>query len=152
MNSNEYGLRNSLWTRDQEVVDRFVAHTVTGGLLKVNDSHIAFTAPLPSARRHRSDRRGLRRGQLPRAAHDSPPGSLRRHQGGGQRCSRSMRPARSVRRICPACCRSCPESPLADLEKPDNQGLELFRSAGGRPWSSPRRTRGSARTRWTPCG
>ncbi|WP_223283937.1 aldehyde dehydrogenase family protein [Streptomyces sp. FBKL.4005] len=48
VNSNEYGLRNSLWTRDQEVVDRFVAHTVTGGLLKVNDSHIAFTAPLPS--------------------------------------------------------------------------------------------------------
>ncbi|WP_367140575.1 MULTISPECIES: aldehyde dehydrogenase family protein [Streptomyces] len=48
VNSNEYGLRNSLWTRDEQVAERFVAHTVTGGLLKVNDSHIAFTAPLPS--------------------------------------------------------------------------------------------------------
>ncbi|MFC7310217.1 aldehyde dehydrogenase family protein [Streptomyces monticola] len=47
-NSNVYGLRNSLWTADDEVTDRFVAETVTGGLLKVNDSHIAFTAPLPS--------------------------------------------------------------------------------------------------------
>jgi succinate-semialdehyde dehydrogenase/glutarate-semialdehyde dehydrogenase len=48
VNSNLYGLRNSLWARDPQVVDRFVAETVTGGQLKVNDSHIAFTAPLPS--------------------------------------------------------------------------------------------------------
>lgn len=48
VNSNLYGLRNSLWARDTSVIDRFVSGTVAGGLLKVNDSHIAFTAPLPS--------------------------------------------------------------------------------------------------------
>lgn len=48
VNSSLYGLRNSLWARDPSVIERFVAETVTGGLLKVNDSHIAFTAPLPS--------------------------------------------------------------------------------------------------------
>lgn len=48
VNSNQYGLRNSLWARDESVIDAFVAHTVGGGLLKVNDSHIAFTAPLPT--------------------------------------------------------------------------------------------------------
>lgn len=48
VNSNMYGLRNSLWARDEAVTDRFVSETVKGGLLKVNDSHIAFTAPLPS--------------------------------------------------------------------------------------------------------
>ncbi|MFI9626383.1 aldehyde dehydrogenase family protein [Streptomyces sp. NPDC052042] len=48
VNSNRYGLRNSLWARDEKVVERYIADTATGGLLKVNDSHIAFTAPLPS--------------------------------------------------------------------------------------------------------
>lgn len=48
VNSNWYGLRNSLWARDTAVIDRFIAETVAGGLLKVNDSHIAFAAPLPS--------------------------------------------------------------------------------------------------------
>ncbi|MFJ3904679.1 aldehyde dehydrogenase family protein [Streptomyces sp. NPDC090025] len=48
VNSNAYGLRNSLWARDEKVVDRYVADVATGGLVKVNDSHIAFTAPLPS--------------------------------------------------------------------------------------------------------
>lgn len=48
VNTNLYGLRNSLWAQDQSVIDRFVAETVKGGLLKVNDSHIAFTSPLPS--------------------------------------------------------------------------------------------------------
>lgn len=48
VNSNLYGLRNSLWARDDAVIERFVAETVAGGLLKVNDSHIAFTTPLPS--------------------------------------------------------------------------------------------------------
>ena len=48
VDSNLYGLRNSLWAKDPAVIDRFVAETVGGGLLKVNDSHIAFTAPLPS--------------------------------------------------------------------------------------------------------
>lgn len=46
--SNVYGLRNSLWARDESVIERYVANTGTGGLLKVNDSHIAFAAPLPS--------------------------------------------------------------------------------------------------------
>ncbi|MFD0381521.1 aldehyde dehydrogenase family protein [Streptomyces stramineus] len=48
VNTNLYGLRNSLWARDASVIDRFVSETVKGGLLKVNDSHVAFTAPLPS--------------------------------------------------------------------------------------------------------
>ncbi len=48
VNSNLYGLRNSLWARDENIIERFVTETVTGGLLKVNDSHIAFSAPLPS--------------------------------------------------------------------------------------------------------
>ncbi|MFD5554663.1 aldehyde dehydrogenase family protein [Streptomyces sp. NPDC127068] len=48
VNSNDYGLRNSLWTRDEGVTTRFLAHTSAGGLLKVNDSHIAFAAPLPT--------------------------------------------------------------------------------------------------------
>lgn len=48
VNSNQYGLRNSLWARDESVIDSFVAHTIGGGLLKVNDSHIAFAAPLPT--------------------------------------------------------------------------------------------------------
>jgi succinate-semialdehyde dehydrogenase/glutarate-semialdehyde dehydrogenase len=48
VNSNRYGLRNSLWATDETVIDRFVAETAGGGLLKVNDSHIAFAAPLPT--------------------------------------------------------------------------------------------------------
>ncbi|MBH0781581.1 aldehyde dehydrogenase family protein [Nocardia sp. NEAU-351] len=48
VNSNLYGLRNSFWARDPEVVDYLLAHIVNGGLLKFNDSHIAFGAALPS--------------------------------------------------------------------------------------------------------
>ncbi|WP_370010919.1 aldehyde dehydrogenase family protein [Nocardia cyriacigeorgica] len=48
VNSNRYGLRNSLWARSQSVIDTYLANVVNGGLLKVNDSHIAFSAPLPS--------------------------------------------------------------------------------------------------------
>ncbi|WP_280722484.1 aldehyde dehydrogenase [Kitasatospora sp. MAA4] len=48
VNSNAYGLRNSLWAQDPAVVDRFVAEVRTGGLLKVNDSHIAFLPYLPT--------------------------------------------------------------------------------------------------------
>ncbi|GHG49109.1 aldehyde dehydrogenase family protein [Streptomyces griseocarneus] len=48
VNSNEYGLRNSLWTASDEVIDTFVARVVNGGLLKVNDSHIGFLPYLPS--------------------------------------------------------------------------------------------------------
>lgn len=47
-NTNAYGLRNSLWARDKAVIERYVASISTGGLIKVNDSHIAFAAPLPS--------------------------------------------------------------------------------------------------------
>jgi acyl-CoA reductase-like NAD-dependent aldehyde dehydrogenase len=42
LNANAYGLRNSLWTTDSEVIDAFVARVTNGGLLKVNDSHIGF--------------------------------------------------------------------------------------------------------------
>jgi len=48
VNTNLYGLRNSLWAADRDVIDRFVAEVTCGGVLKVNDSHIAFTTPLPS--------------------------------------------------------------------------------------------------------
>ncbi|MFD1660495.1 aldehyde dehydrogenase family protein [Streptomyces caeni] len=46
--SNEYGLRNSLWAEDPAVVRRFTARIRGGGLLKVNDSHIGFLACLPT--------------------------------------------------------------------------------------------------------
>ncbi|MCM6777121.1 aldehyde dehydrogenase [Nocardia sp. CDC159] len=48
VDTNRYGLRNSLWATDSRVIDRYVANVRNGGLLKVNESHIAFTAPLPS--------------------------------------------------------------------------------------------------------
>lgn len=48
VNANEYGLRNSLWARDENVVDTFVRRVVNGGLLKINDSHIGFLPYLPS--------------------------------------------------------------------------------------------------------
>ncbi|GIF14555.1 aldehyde dehydrogenase family protein [Actinoplanes teichomyceticus] len=48
VNSNEYGLRNSLWAGSDEVVGRFVAEIRNGGLLKINDSHIGFLPYLPT--------------------------------------------------------------------------------------------------------
>lgn len=48
VNSNEYGLRNSVWASDPEVIDRVVSRVVNGGLLKINDSHIGFVARLPT--------------------------------------------------------------------------------------------------------
>ncbi|MFJ4920600.1 aldehyde dehydrogenase family protein [Streptomyces sp. NPDC088725] len=48
VNSNQYGLRNSLWSRSDKVVDTFVRRVVNGGLLKINDSHIGFLPYLPS--------------------------------------------------------------------------------------------------------
>jgi acyl-CoA reductase-like NAD-dependent aldehyde dehydrogenase len=48
VNSNPYGLRNSLWATDPLVIDRFVSQVGNGGLLKVNDSHIGFLPYLPS--------------------------------------------------------------------------------------------------------
>lgn len=48
VNTNEYGLRNSLWAADPAVIERFVARVRNGGLIKVNDSHIGFLPLLPS--------------------------------------------------------------------------------------------------------
>lgn len=42
VNSNPYGLRNSLWTQDDGIIDAFVTRANNGGLLKINDSHIGF--------------------------------------------------------------------------------------------------------------
>ncbi|MGW2339167.1 aldehyde dehydrogenase family protein [Streptomyces sp. NPDC001661] len=48
VNSNAYGLRNSLWTGDERIVDTFLGRVRGGGLLKVNDSHIGFLPLLPT--------------------------------------------------------------------------------------------------------
>ncbi|MBI1758706.1 MAG: aldehyde dehydrogenase [Actinobacteria bacterium] len=48
INSNAYGLRNSVWAADGAVIDRFVAEITNGGLLKINDSHIGFLPRLPT--------------------------------------------------------------------------------------------------------
>ncbi len=48
LNANRYGLRNSLWSTDDRVIGRFCAELNTGGLLKINDSHIGTVAPLPA--------------------------------------------------------------------------------------------------------
>lgn len=48
VNSNPYGLRNSLWTGSDRVTDEFLRRVTNGGLLKVNDSHIGFLPYLPS--------------------------------------------------------------------------------------------------------
>ncbi|NQE86184.1 aldehyde dehydrogenase family protein [Nocardia terpenica] len=45
-NSNPYGLRNSLWARDPAVIDRFLRDVDNGGVLKINDSHLGYLAPL----------------------------------------------------------------------------------------------------------
>lgn len=42
MNANAYGLRNSLWSTDEHVIDTFITGLSNGGLLKINDSHIGF--------------------------------------------------------------------------------------------------------------
>ncbi|HEX8052981.1 MAG TPA: aldehyde dehydrogenase [Thermoleophilaceae bacterium] len=46
MNDNPYGLRNSVWATDPRVTDSFATGLVNGGLLKVNESHVAFSAYL----------------------------------------------------------------------------------------------------------
>jgi len=46
VNANPYGLRNSLWSADDHVVERFVSEVHNAGLLKVNDSHIGFAPVL----------------------------------------------------------------------------------------------------------
>jgi len=46
VNANPYGLRNSLWASDEDVVGRFVEEVHNAGLIKVNDSHIGFAPVL----------------------------------------------------------------------------------------------------------
>ncbi|SDM31014.1 Acyl-CoA reductase [Allokutzneria albata] len=46
LNANRYGLRNSLWTGDPDVIDAVATRVHNGGLLKVNDSHIGFVPRL----------------------------------------------------------------------------------------------------------
>ncbi|MDQ3936870.1 MAG: aldehyde dehydrogenase, partial [Actinomycetota bacterium] len=46
LNSNEYGLRNSVWAGDDAVLERFARRLTNGGLLKLNDSHIGFVSVL----------------------------------------------------------------------------------------------------------
>jgi acyl-CoA reductase-like NAD-dependent aldehyde dehydrogenase len=46
VDANRYGLRNSLWTADEDLARRFVAGVSNGGQLKINDSHIGFSALL----------------------------------------------------------------------------------------------------------
>ena len=60
LNDNKYGLRNSLWTADPEVIEAVAARVNNGGLLKVNDSHIGFVPVPVDARGHGPDRRPLR--------------------------------------------------------------------------------------------
>lgn len=48
LNSNPYGLRNSVWASEKTVIDRFVRDVRNGGLLKINDSHFGFVAGLPT--------------------------------------------------------------------------------------------------------
>ncbi|MGW0390747.1 aldehyde dehydrogenase family protein [Streptomyces sp. NPDC003042] len=47
LNANRYGLRNSLWAQDRQIIDRFCDEVVNGGMLKVNDSHIGCLPVLP---------------------------------------------------------------------------------------------------------
>jgi len=39
-NANPYGLRNSIWARDPNVIDAFATDLRNGGLLRFNDSHV----------------------------------------------------------------------------------------------------------------
>lgn len=46
VNGNQYGLRNSVWTQDDQIAHRFADGVTNGGLLKINDSHIGFNSIL----------------------------------------------------------------------------------------------------------
>jgi acyl-CoA reductase-like NAD-dependent aldehyde dehydrogenase len=48
IDSNPYGLRNSLWTQDPRLIAQFCSQVNNGGLLKVNDSHVGFAPGLPT--------------------------------------------------------------------------------------------------------
>lgn len=62
VDANEYGLRNSLWTRSDEVAETFATQVGNGGLLKVNDSHVGFVSWL--ATHGGTDRTGGPHGEL----------------------------------------------------------------------------------------
>jgi acyl-CoA reductase-like NAD-dependent aldehyde dehydrogenase len=46
LNQNEYGLRNSVWASDERVIEECARRIVNGGLLKINDSHVACVSYL----------------------------------------------------------------------------------------------------------
>lgn len=46
MNGNAYGLRNSLWSSDEHVIETFIHGLSNGGLLKINDSHLGCVSIL----------------------------------------------------------------------------------------------------------
>jgi acyl-CoA reductase-like NAD-dependent aldehyde dehydrogenase len=46
LNGNKYGLRNSIWTRDEQLARRFTDSITNSGQLRVNDSHIGFSSIL----------------------------------------------------------------------------------------------------------
>ncbi|MFI0235894.1 aldehyde dehydrogenase family protein [Streptomyces sp. NPDC016845] len=46
VDSNLYGLRNSMWTGDPELARHFAESVTNGGTLKINDSHIGFNSVL----------------------------------------------------------------------------------------------------------
>jgi acyl-CoA reductase-like NAD-dependent aldehyde dehydrogenase len=48
MEDNPYGLRNSLWAQDPEVIETFCQGLRNGGILKANDSHIGSAPHLPT--------------------------------------------------------------------------------------------------------
>lgn len=48
VNGNEYGLRNSLWATDPDVIARVTTRVTNGGLLTVNASHSGFVPCLPT--------------------------------------------------------------------------------------------------------
>lgn len=48
VNSNKYGLRNSLWTRSSVIAQYWLDRVSNGGILKVNCSHIGFSEILPT--------------------------------------------------------------------------------------------------------
>jgi acyl-CoA reductase-like NAD-dependent aldehyde dehydrogenase len=48
LDENRYGLRNSVWARDPDVIETICRDLRNGGILKVNDSHIGQVPGLPT--------------------------------------------------------------------------------------------------------
>lgn len=48
MNANNYGLRNSVHSSSDQVVDEVLRSLSNGGIIKINDSHVATTAGTPT--------------------------------------------------------------------------------------------------------